>query len=245
MNQKNNENSGEIKSENSPKLLKKKTIRFKVDKESNSNNSKFQKYQVEGRWSYAEQIKFIKALSNYGPNWKKIQETINFRTLPQVRSHGQKFFKKLKRCKDVELGIDFTTKSIRSFKDMINHIKSVNSNYDINNVFLYLYGYKQKSTDVYKENDDSNKDKINISNTGFQILTEDNKKSDLNNMNNIQLQDSLNNINNTFNSYFLNCLTKSLMTSDLINRLFNDYLKNINTAISNASQSSFISKEIL
>jgi len=54
------------------------------------------------------------------------------------------------------------------------------------------------------------------------------------------LLDSLNNANNTFNSYFLNCLTKSLMTSDLINRLFNNYLEHINKAISNASQSSFI-----
>ena len=40
--------------------------------------SNLQKNIIEGRWSYTEQRKFIKALSKNGPNWKKIQESINF-----------------------------------------------------------------------------------------------------------------------------------------------------------------------
>ena len=43
----------------------------------------------------------------------------------QTRSHAQKFYQKLKMCKDDELSIDFTLDSINNIKDMINQIKSI------------------------------------------------------------------------------------------------------------------------
>ena len=45
------------------------------------------------------------------------------RTTAQIRSHGQKFFNKMKTCKDDYLGIDFTFESIKNIRDMINQIK--------------------------------------------------------------------------------------------------------------------------
>ena len=45
---------------------------------------------------------------------------------------------KLKRVKDEQIGIDFTSNNIDNLKEMINHIKSVNSDYDIVKVLLYL-----------------------------------------------------------------------------------------------------------
>ena len=167
-------------------------------------------------------------MSKNGPNWKKIQEAINFRTLPQIRSHGQKFFKRLKRCKNNELGIDFTSNTIRSFKDMIEHIKSVNNNYDINNVFLYLYGYNQKSIDELKANGYFNKEKIN-----YNIF-------DLNEFNNIILLNSLICMNNNLNAFIVNYFNKSIIISNLINKLFNNYLDTINKALSNVVQPSII-----
>ena len=168
---------------------------------------------------------------------EKIKETINTRTLPQIRSHAQKFFKRLKRCKNEKLGIDFTSNSIRSIKDMINHIKSVNSNYDINNIFLYLCDNQQKNYEGLKENNlfKKNDDNINISNVNPQIDSKNNNNNfDLNNLNNILLIQSLNNMNNTLNAFILNYLNKSIIINNLINRLYN----NIKDMLSKAEKSS-------
>ena len=267
----NSKNFEEAKIENPLKLLGKKTIHFTVEKyphcKKESSSLKIQEENFnEGRWSYIEQVKFIKALSKVGPDWKKINETIKFRTLSQIRSHAQKFFQRLKRCKNKELGIDFTSNSIKSFKDMINHIKLVNSNYDINNVFLYLSDINQRNLDEvlqkskedelpnlistivgnnYDEiinisNDFFNENKINIPNISNEIIDQSNNKSDLENLNNIQLIDSLNNMNNNLNVFILNYLNKIKKTNNFINNLYNIYLANINKTLSNVVQSSMI-----
>jgi len=267
MEQINHKVSEEIENENSLKLLGKKTIHFTVKKYPRSvKKSSIIKYPDEylnkGRWSYTEQIKFIKALSKVGPDWKKISEEVIFRTLPQIRSHAQKFFRRLKRCKNNELGIDFTSNSIRSFKDMINHIKLVNNNYDINNIFLYLSYINQKFLDeltkkskddelphlmsaivgstieelTNRKNDFLNTNKMNISNKNFQIDDKYNNKFDSNNLNTIRLLDSLNNMNNNLNVLILNYLNKSRITNNLINQLYNVYFEYIDKALSNISQ---------
>ena len=92
----------------------------------------------EGRWSEEEHEKFLEGIVIYGINWKRVKTLIETRTNRQVRSHAQKFFYKMKLCKDESLGIDFTSNTIRNLRDMINHIKNNNSNYNIINVFKYL-----------------------------------------------------------------------------------------------------------
>ena len=261
MEQINPKNSNKIKNGNHLKLLGKKKIRFTVEKypyrKKNSYPIKYQKENLkEGRWSYTEQIKFIKALSKDGPNWKKINETINFRTLTQIRSHAQKFFKRLKRCKNNELGIDFTKNSIKSFKDMINHIKLVNRNYDINNVLLYLSDINQKilveltqksngdelprliaaivgcnfDELTNRQNEFFNKSEINTSNTSSQIDNKDNNYVGLNNLNDILLLSNLN-------------LSKSIATNNLIRQLYTTYLENLNKALFNTVQFSIINSQ--
>ena len=253
------------------KLLGKKTTHFVVKKYANRQNKSPPKQYLEenlneGRWSYSEQIKFIKALSKDGPNWKKISKSIDNRTPTQVRSHAQKFFLRLKRCKNNELGIDFTSNSIRSFKDMINHIKSVNSKNDINNVFLYLSDINQKSLDelsknanvkelprlvaanascayeelINRQNDFINKNKINNSNENIQNINKDINKFEPSNINNMFLLDSLNNMNNNLNVVLLNYLNKSINTNNLINKLYYSCLENINNSLTNVAQSSSI-----
>ena len=192
------------------------------------------KFPTKGRWSYAEQIKFIKALSIYGPNWIKVQEVINFRTLTQIRSHAQKMFGRLKQCKDNKLGIDFTKHSIKSYKDMINHIKSVDSNYNINNILLYLYNNKHKSDDDFKTDYFLKKEKINMSNLNSQMFNKNNNNFDLGNFNNN------NNTNNYLNSFILNNLIKEIMVHNSIIGLFFNNLEDINRVHSNLVQSSNI-----
>jgi SHAQKYF class myb-like DNA-binding protein len=268
INPKNSEEEG--KNEKSIYFLGKKKIHFVVKKytfiKNESSIKKHKKNLNEGRWSYTEQIKFIKALSKDGPNWKKIKEAINFRTLKQIRSHAQKLFKRLKRCKNKILGIDFTTNSIKSFKDMINHIKSVNCNYDINKVFLYLSDINQKSLDelskkmtlkelprlvnailcceheemINKQKNYFNKIKMNISNMNSQHFNKNNNKLDLSNLNKILLLNSLNNMNNKLNALILNYLNESITPNNLNNKYNNNIPENKNEALFNVTQSSNI-----
>ena len=45
-----------------------------------------------GRWTKEEHHKFVKAICQYGNEWKKVQEFIPSRSSTQARSHAQKFF---------------------------------------------------------------------------------------------------------------------------------------------------------
>lgn len=49
----------------------------------------------EGRWTPAEADLFEELIEKYGKNWKKIQSFIRGRSLSQIRSHAQKFFRKV------------------------------------------------------------------------------------------------------------------------------------------------------
>ena len=114
------------------KLFKVETFEEYYSSENQTPNS--------GRWTLKEHILFLQALDKYGVKWKKFQKMIKTRTANQIRSHCQKFFKRLKHCKDAELGIDFTSDNINNMNDVINHIKSVNKNKDVVNVLLYISG---------------------------------------------------------------------------------------------------------
>lgn len=50
-----------------------------------------------GRWSAQEHDRFVKALSLYGKDWKKVERFVGTRSILQVRSHAQKYFLKLKK----------------------------------------------------------------------------------------------------------------------------------------------------
>ena len=123
----------------------------------------------EGRWSIEEHEKFLEGIVLYGINWKKVKTLIGTRTSIQVRSHAQKFFYKMKTCKDENLGIDFSLNSICNIRDMINQIKNLNSNYNIINVFKYLTYKcdnleKSRKKIIAKNNKsfDFNKNELNI-----------------------------------------------------------------------------------
>ena len=121
-------------------FLSKKILHFKVEKGEEYNKKKLpDNVDVnEGRWTKEEHDKFLDGIVQYGINWKKVKILISSRTSIQVRSHAQKFFRKLKMCKDENLGIDFTKESVSSIRDMIFQIKSINKNYNIKNIFKYL-----------------------------------------------------------------------------------------------------------
>ena len=92
----------------------------------------------EGRWTEEEKNRFIQGIVLYGINWKKVKTLIPSRSAVQVRSHAQKFYQRMKLCKEQNLGIDFTSKSIKNIKDMINQIKSKNPNDNIASILNKL-----------------------------------------------------------------------------------------------------------
>ncbi|KAL3797410.1 hypothetical protein HJC23_010536 [Cyclotella cryptica] len=53
-----------------------------------------------GRWTRDEQERFIHALETYGKEWKKVAAAVQTRTVVQVRTHAQKFQKRLARMFD-------------------------------------------------------------------------------------------------------------------------------------------------
>ena len=186
-------------------FLNKKLNRFKVDKNNDSHLD-----QKEGRWTLKEHIQFLQALNQFGLNWKKICDihVIPSRTPIQIRSHAQKFFIKLKRCKDEELGIDFTSDNIKNINDMIAHIKSINKDYNIVTIFLYL----SEKCNINQEKKTIEQSNINIKN----ILCKDISLNFINNdkiiyenenyENNIYKETNFNKqiINNNFNNITIN-----------------------------------------
>ena len=194
---------------------------------------------ISGRWKFKEHIQFLEGLDKYGANWKKIRSLIKTRTLGQIRSHAQKFFMKLKQVKDEQLGIDFTSDNINSIVDMINNIKSINSDYDIIKVFLYLSEKyfvmkKGKKSVIHKKkpnieidkssNSDNNKKKENNFNNNDIIINNANQDMNISNAN-----DVFNNNMPIFNNNFMN--------NNIIHNYYNNnifFMNNINI-ISNAN----------
>ena len=237
--------------QNQPKLLGKKIIRFEIRKKDDYSKIIQPTQIIEkklniGRWSYDEQIKFIDALSKYGTNWKQINKVISTRSLPQIRSHAQKFFNRLKLCKNEELGIDFTKNEIKNIKDMINHIKLINSNYDVNKILLYLSkniinNIEEKE---YKTIDNNHNNNIIIQKNTYEELNKEEKKNSVNGeikifpeiinnkigLNNISLINSINNYNN-LNLLNLNYFNNAIIANNYLKLINENYLQYLSPII--------------
>ena len=234
------------------KFLTKKTIRFRSKRIKIKTIPDIIKSN-EGRWTKEEHDKFIDGIAQYGCNWTKVDPLIKTRKISQVRSHGQKVFNKLKLCKDESLGIDFTSDSICNFKDMINHIKSVNNNYNIKNIFKYLDNKfdknEEKDINLFQNTENEQKDNfgdicidINNNNNIYNKIFNQNKNNEINEFNNniqkINLNEYLNNNINTINfENFKNVLSIDLLISSLKNELLMKSLNNnsnfLNTFLTN------------
>jgi len=50
-----------------------------------------------GRWAKNEHLRFLAGCLKYGNNWKKVETYVKTRTSTQIRSHAQKYLKKLEK----------------------------------------------------------------------------------------------------------------------------------------------------
>ena len=263
-----------LKSKSKPKsskTLKRPTLPtnpITKDNNINSNNLLGKKFNVykdikflvtheiepidEGRWTLKEHIQFLQGLNKYGIKWRKVKTLIPTRTGDQIRSHAQKFYNKFKLYKDDELGIDFTNDNIKNLTDMINHVKNINSNYNIVTLFLYIsekiraikkskkaLKKAQKKQDLYEDdyiNDDNiSNEHVNIFNNNiFNNINvkENNVYNDLNilqstnnNFNNFPINNIfVTNFNfiNNYNDSFINNFLNNLSTTNIPNNMNND-----------------------
>lgn len=173
------------------KFLCKKKNYFKIYNKENhrKKNNEKQLISKEGRWTEEEHNLFIEGIVKYGTVWKNVKKLIKTRTSVQVRSHAQKFFLKMKTCKDNKLGIDFTANSIKSIKDMIDLIKQ--KNYDIKNALIYL----NKTCEVFKKPKIIENNDIYINNIENMLQNVINKVNK--NVNNDTNNNNINNVSDT------------------------------------------------
>ena len=222
-----------------PKSLKpKKYNLFKVENYDDYFENEFKCSKI-GRWTLKEHIRYLQAIDRYGLNWKKIKKVIKTRTSNQIRSHNQKFLKKIKQCKDEDLGIDFTLDSIHNMKDVIKHIRSVNNEFDVVNVLLYM------SEKCYTKNKPSNKlveiekelninnlfnDDINAENVNIKNNMNDDEKEKNNRINEEMIVKGLTPNNQVLmsNMIFINNYIEVLLFNYLNNALISNIIGNIN-----------------
>ena len=63
----------------------------------NAQSSPYIPYFTTGRWDEAEQAAFEQGLQRHGRDWKMISCMVPTRSLTQIRTHAQKYFKKKTR----------------------------------------------------------------------------------------------------------------------------------------------------
>ena len=114
---------------NSNHLLGKKINVFKFRKFVTTYEMENKDLKI-GRWTLKEHIQFLKAIDKFGIKWEKIKAFITTRTPEQIRSHAQKFYNKLKKYKDEELGIDFTNLYI-CFNQFLHKLRDLTYLYSI------------------------------------------------------------------------------------------------------------------
>jgi len=238
-------------------LLGKKKICFKVNKEidiveEKKDKSKFitSNYK-KGRWSWDEHKKFAEALVKYGIKWKNIKYAIPTRNYEQIRSHAQKFYKKLKLYKNAHLGIDFTSDSIHNIRDMIAHVQSVNANYDIVKIFLYFpklcemekrnLHLEGNNTNIYEHLFDENNQGSFAKDTNKFIKVnhqnKENKNDDNSNYFNISngmlYLNYINNILNNLGLAIIGYLNNQSIIFNKINLILQNYLRILNKSYIN------------
>ena len=224
------------------KFLNKKLPYFKKKNFSNKKQKNSKNPHLKGgRWTKDERMNFLLGISLYGNKWKKINPLIKTRAAIQIKSHAQKFFIKMKTCKDEELGIDFTLETINSLKDMINQIRGINPNFNIINVFQFLSDKCDRKRKFKAANKLKNKEVVINEGELSQNVIEDKINYLYNNstLNEININENINNFektkekNESRDNEHKNSTTNFLNSNDVKYNNINVVNNNININIIN------------
>ena len=153
----------------------------------------------QGRWSQEEQDRFLKGCYFFKNDWEKIKEYIKTRTIPQIRSHAQKYL--IKICRKYSIRLSKKKFSNRQSKHLdITKIpykgKSNISNmsiYEKNILEMFNYYNREVLKDETTPGSDNNEEQIkNIQLYNNYNIPSNNNKFD-------QTSFNINNLNNVSN----------------------------------------------
>jgi SHAQKYF class myb-like DNA-binding protein len=103
-----------------------KKIKFNVTNNIDGNDliSYYGKNLI-GKWKNDEHQRFIEGVKKYGNDWSLVQKYVRTRTIIQIRSHAQKFMKKLKKLKILETNnYDFSKSSLKIVHKIIKNLSN-------------------------------------------------------------------------------------------------------------------------
>lgn len=165
-----------------------------------------QENKKQGRWSQEEQERFLKGCYFFKNDWEKIKDYIKTRTVPQIRSHAQKYLIKLCRKYSIKLTKKKFSNKLSKHLDITKLPYKGKTN--ISNMSIYeknifeMFNYynreiitdEQNNLNAYNNTDLQNK--IDIGNKDFHVNNNDinDNLNTLNNNDNPVTKESINNI---------------------------------------------------
>ena len=169
-----------ITSQIASSLLVQQMIEPEKLKGKNDYENKTEDNGNNGRWGKSEHLRFLAGCLLYKNNWKKVETYVRTRTSTQIRSHAQKYLKKLekkyfpknyKNSSPNDSLLDADTNNDLNKKDNINNnnIKDININNDIINKEKNEQSLKEE---VKENNNNMELDEINDKDSIFKLSEE-------------------------------------------------------------------------
>jgi SHAQKYF class myb-like DNA-binding protein len=129
-----------------------------------------------GRWETSEHLRFLGGCLQYGNNWKKVETYVRTRTSTQIRSHAQKYLKKLEK-KYYSKGFSQNQNGVNdSFSDeiTINNAQTKNQE-NSNNIEEKKVENLNINENIHEENNVNNENTQLFSLKNEEMISVDNK----------------------------------------------------------------------
>ena len=143
----------------------KKIIKFNVTNNIDGNDliSYYGKNLI-GKWKNDEHQRFIEGVKKYGNDWSLVQKYVRTRTIIQIRSHAQKFMKKLKKLKIFETNsYDFSKSSLKIVHKIIKNLsnKKYNQILKLSKPLFNINEIKENKIELNKQKEKFEENKFN------------------------------------------------------------------------------------
>ena len=124
-----------------------------------------------GRWARKEHLMFLGGCLQYGNNWKKVEAYVKTRTSTQIRSHAQKFLKKLEKKYYSRLGQNQNNSSYDNISEELNNNNSSSQNKENQNKTEEKKDENIKNNENENNPEENNINKIKDNNNNNQIFS--------------------------------------------------------------------------
>jgi SHAQKYF class myb-like DNA-binding protein len=155
-----------------------------------------QENKKQGRWSQEEQDRFLKGCYFFKNDWEKIKDYIKTRTVPQIRSHAQKYLIKLCRKYSIKLSKKKFSNKLSKHLDITKLPYKGKTN--ISNMSIYEKNILEMFNYYNREIITDEQNNLNTDNIIYSQNIIDNGKKDFH-VNNNDINNNLNILNNNDN----------------------------------------------